>query len=138
MWVKVLAAMLIGTIALSFLTDIYVIEQTYRKAGRAIEHSLDSGIVASGIVEDAQEGIVRLEPTALRDATKREFIRYMNLDDQLENKVLKDSQFDVSVSYFDSIPVVNVKFKTNISFMIPDISYPITVNRNISYESIYK
>lgn len=138
MWVKVLAAMLIGTIALSFLTDVYVIEQTYRKAGRAIEHSLDSGIVESGLVEDAQEGIVRLEPTALRDATKREFIRYMNLDDQLENKVLKDSQFDVSVSYFDSIPVVNVKFKTNISFMIPDISYPITVNRNISYESIYK
>lgn len=138
MWVKVLAVMLIGTIALSFLTDVYVIEQTYRKAGRAIEHSLDSGIVASGIVEDAQEGIVRLELTALKDATRREFIRYMNLDEQLENKVMKDSQFDVSVSYFDSIPVVNVKFKTNISFMIPDISYPITVNRNISYESIYK
>ncbi|MNW32167.1 hypothetical protein D3C74_91030 [compost metagenome] len=138
MWVKVLAVILFGTIALAFLTDLYVIEQTYGKAGRAIEHSIDAGIIHSGIVEDAQEGVVRLEVAALRESVRDEFQDYMHLDDNLENRIMKDSQFDVSISYNDEVPIVNVLFSTSVSFSIPDIDYPITVKRNILYESVYK
>lgn len=138
MWVKILAIMLFGTIGLAFLADLYVIEQTYTDTGRAIGHSIDAGIIRSGIVEDAQEGVVRLEVTALKSAVRDEFQNYLGLDDKLENRIMKDSELDVSISYSDEVPVVNVVFSTKVSFSIPDIDYPVTVKRNILYESVYK
>ena len=138
MWVKLLGLILFGTICLAFLTDLYVIESTYRKAGPAIEHAIDAAIIRAGIVEDAQEGVVRLEVSTLRDAIRSEFQKYMDLDDNLENKIMNDSYLETFISYVDERPIVNVKFNTNVSFTIPEIEYPVTVKRDVSYESVYK
>ncbi|EJW14338.1 hypothetical protein M5X00_24320 [Paenibacillus alvei] len=138
MWFKVIFSIFIGMIAIGFLSDLWVLDRTFNDAGRAIEHSLDAGIIESGIVEDAQQGIVRLEESALRDSTKAAFKRNMKLDQNLENKIMKNSQFDLSKTYIDGVPWIQVEFKTHVTFSFPDVKYPITVNRKIAFESIYK
>ena len=138
MWVKLLGLILFGTICLAFTMDLYVIETTYRKAGPAIEHSIDAAIVRAGIVEDAKEGVVRLEVSTLRDAVRDEFQKYMGLDSNLESEIMKDSQLETFITYHGERPIINVKFNTNVSFTVPEIEYPITVKRDISYESVYK
>lgn len=138
MWFKALFGVLLGIIAIGFLSDMLILDKTYTDSGRAIEHSIDAGIVESGIVEDAQQGIVRLEESALRDATKAAFRRNMNLDDKLENKIMKNSQFDLKKTYVDSVPWIQVEFRTHVTFAFPDVQYPVTVKRKIAFESIYK
>ncbi|WP_268627007.1 hypothetical protein [Paenibacillus alvei] len=138
MWVKVIAVILFGVIGLGFFCDYLVQDMVYSKTGRAIEHSIDAGIIKSGIVEDAKQGIVRLNPSDLKDATRSEFQRYMNLDSALENKVMKDSQFDLRMEYIDGIPWIDVDFYTHVTFAFPDVKYTVRVNRKIAYESVYK
>lgn len=138
MWFKALFGVLIGIIAIGFLSDMLILDKTYTDSGRAIEHSIDAGIVESGIVEDAQQGIVRLEDSALKDATKAAFRRNMKLDEKLENKIMKDSSFDLKKTYIDGIPWIQVEFRTHVSFSLPDVKYPVRVTRKIALESIYK
>lgn len=139
MWMKVLGVILFGILGLALLADLYVIEDIYDSAGRAVEHSIDAGIVRSGIVTDAQHGFVQLEQHALKAATQGEFIRSLKLDSNMENKVMKNSQFDLELKYdTDGIPWVEVVFKTQVSFSLPDIEYPVTVTRKIAYGSMYK
>lgn len=139
MWVKVMGVILFGVLGIALLTDWYVIDRVYDAVGRGIEHSIDAGIVRSGIVTDAQQGVVQLEPEALKAATKSEFIRYLGLSTNLENAIMKDSSFDLKLDYDDNgVPWVQVEFHTKVSFSFPDIEYPVTVNRKVAYESIYK
>lgn len=138
MWMKVIAVILFGTLGLAFVCDLIVIDEVYSKAGRAVEHSIDAGIIHSGIVEDAQQGIVRLNEPDLRDATQTAFRRNMNLDSQLQNKIIKNGRFNLKLDYIDSVPWIQVEFKTDVSFSLPFIKYPITITRKVPYESIYK
>lgn len=138
MWVKILGVILIGTIALGFISDLVVIDHVYSKGGRSIEHSIDAGIIKSGIVEDAQQGIVRLNESELKDATEAEFRHNMDLDSKLENKIMKNSQFNLQLTYVDGIPWIEVEFRTHVSFTLPFIKYPITIRRKIAFESTYK
>lgn len=139
MWIKVLGIIFFGVFAIAFSSDLYVIDYTYNSTGRGIEHGIDAGIIRSGIVVDAQQGIVQLEESSLKDATKSEFMRYMKMDMNLENAIMKNSEFDLNLTYdAEGVPWVQVEFHTRVSFSIPFIDYPVTVNRKIAYESIYK
>ncbi|MEK4108638.1 MULTISPECIES: hypothetical protein [Paenibacillus] len=138
MWMKLWGAILIGTFFFIFSFDTYSVSYLYAKSGRAFEHSIDAGIIESGIVTDAQQGTVTLDEDMLRSAVKREFIRYMNLDPLMENAYMSGSQLDLKISYdSDGIPWIQVEFKTRISYSIKEISYPLSLSRRIAYESIY-
>ncbi|BFH18137.1 hypothetical protein J6TS7_38220 [Paenibacillus dendritiformis] len=138
MWIKAMFSIFIGMIAIGLMSDLWVLDRTYNDSGRAIEHSLDAGIIESGIVDDAQQGIVRLEESALRDATKAAFRRNMKLDQNLENKIMKNSHFELKKTYIDGVPWIQVEFRTHVTFAFPDVQYPVTVKRKIAFESIYK
>lgn len=135
---EIMGAILIGTFFVIFSFDTYSVGYLYAKSGRGFEHSIDAGIIESGIVTDAQQGTVTLDEDMLRSAVKREFIRYMNLDPLMENAYMSGSQLDLKISYdSDGIPWIQVEFKTRISYSIKEISYPLSLSRRIAYESIY-
>ncbi|MGG4108827.1 hypothetical protein AAXB25_33535 [Paenibacillus lautus] len=137
--IKAIGTILFGIIALALITDIVVVNYVHDSSGRAIEHSLDAGIVESGIVLDAQAGIVQLEPSSLKAAVQRQFIDSLNLSTSMENKVMKNSRMDLEMTYDgNDIPWIEVVFHTNVSFAIPGVTHDVTVNRKIAYESIYK
>ncbi|NOU80777.1 hypothetical protein GC101_18095 [Paenibacillus sp. LMG 31459] len=138
MWMKIWGAILIGTLFVIFSCDTYTVKYLYTKSGRGIEQSIDAGIIEAGIVTDAQQGTVTLDENILKNAVKREFIRYMNLDSMMENAYMKNSQLDMSISYdSNGNPWIQVEFRTHISYSIRDISYPLTLSRRIAYESTY-
>lgn len=138
MWIKVLGMILFGVIGIAFLMDLIVVNYSYDSAGRGIEHALDAGIVKSGYVTDAQEGTIDLDEATLIQSTRQEFIRYMKMNNAMENKVMKDTSFEVQLSYDrEGIPWVQVQFHAKVSFSIPGITYPVDVKRKIAYESTY-
>lgn len=137
--IKAYFIMLFGFIGLAFLAGWYVVDSTYQSTGRGIEQGLDAGIIKSGYVEDAQKGYVRLEEKSLQYAVKEAFRKNMNLDSQLENNIMKNSQFQLQLTHdSNGVPWIEVEFHTHVSLFIKQIQYPITVNRKIGYESIYK
>ncbi|GGG06200.1 hypothetical protein GCM10010912_58530 [Paenibacillus albidus] len=139
MWIKVCGAILFGLILIVLVMDLLVVDSVYDSTGRAMEHSIDAGIVRSGIVTDAQQGKVQLEPNALRSATREAFRQALSLSGNLENAVMKDSQFELQLSYdADEVPWIDVVYRTHVSFALPGVQYPVTVHRNIPYESIFK
>jgi hypothetical protein len=139
MWVKLLFIIFFGTIGIAFLCDYFALDYVYSSAGRGIEHSIDAGIIKSGIVVDAQNGIVKLDGSSLETTVKKEFAKYMGMDSNLENKLLKDSNFELSLVYDQNeVPWVHVKFDTRMSFAIRGVEYPVKVNRKIDFESVYK
>ncbi|WP_213428532.1 MULTISPECIES: hypothetical protein [Paenibacillus] len=135
---KIMAIILFGSMGLAFVLDLIVINEVHSQAGRAIEHSIDAGIVYSGKVEDAKQGIVRLDEWALREATRSEFQKNMGLDNHLENKIIKNGQFRLKLDYIEETPLILVEFGGDVSFSLPFLDYPITVQRRVPYESIYK
>lgn len=136
MWIKVLGTILLGVMALAFLSDLYVIDTVYSKAGRSMEHALDAGIVKTTVSDDAQKGTIRVN-AELTAATRQAFRTNMDLDGDLENNILKNSQFELRPHYHGEVPIIEVEFHTNVSFSLPFIQYPITVKRQIDYQSIY-
>lgn len=139
MWMKVFGVMLFGVFGLAFLTDWYVIDTVYDSTGRGIEHSLDASIVKTGIVLDAQQGNVQLQQSQLLSVVKQEFIRNQNLNAEMENSIMKDSDLQLHLEYdADGVPWVTAIFYTKVSFMLPFIEYPVAVNRTIAYEGVYK
>lgn len=138
MWIKVLGMILFGVIGIAFLMDLTIINYSYESAGRGIEHALDAGIIESGYVIDAQEGTVALDEEKLIQSTKQEFIRYMKFNNQMENQVMKDTSFQVQLSYDqEGIPWVQIQFHAKVSFSIPGVTYPVDVKRKIAYESTF-
>jgi len=136
---KWLGVLLFSLLLLSFVTDRYVISYTYESAGRGIEHSIDAGIVKAGIITDAQAGFVQLDEDSLRNTIRSEFIRNMKLNSTMESKYMKQSALEIEINYdANDVPWIQARFKTQVSFSFPWASYPITVNRKIAYESIYK
>jgi hypothetical protein len=139
MWIKVCGAILFGLILIVLVMDLLVVDSVYDSTGRAMEHAIDAGIIRSGIVRDAQQGLVQLEQNALRSATRDAFIRSLSLNAAMENPVLKDSSFELHLTYDSGdVPWIDVVFRTHVSFALPGVAYPVTVHRNIPYESIYK
>ena len=136
---KVFGVMLFGVLGLAVLTDWYVTDTVYDSAGRGIENALDASIVKTGIVLDAQQGNVQLQKSQLLSAVKQEFIRNQNLNTEMENSIMKDSDLQLHLEYdADGVPWVTAIFHTKVSFMLPFIEYPVTVNRKIAYEGVYK
>ncbi|MBA9086492.1 hypothetical protein FHR92_002970 [Fontibacillus solani] len=139
MWIKVLGVILFGTICLAFLCDLIVLDYAYSSAGRGVEHSIDAGIIKSGIVVDAQNGLVQLNKPALQAAAKAEFIKYMGLTGDMENNIMKNSSYELSLVYDENdVPWIEVKFYTHVSFTIRAVEYPVKVNRKIDFVSVYK
>lgn len=139
MWVKLLAVILFGTMGLAFICDWVVLDYTYTSAGRGIEHAIDAGIIKSEIVLDAQNGTVQLQEAALQQAVKNEFVEYMDMDNSMENKIMKHSSFELHLRYDDNnVPWVEVAFNTHVSFAVRGVDYPVQVNRKIDFESVYK
>ncbi|ULO07134.1 hypothetical protein H1230_30065 [Paenibacillus sp. 19GGS1-52] len=139
MWIKVCGAILFGLILTVLIMDFLVVDSVYDSNGRAIEHAIDAGIIRSGIVTDAQQGLVQLEQNTLRAATREAFIQSLHLSSALENPIMKDSSFELKLTYDSSdVPWIDVVFRTHVSFAIPGVTYPVTIHRNIPYESIYK
>ncbi|MEK8212567.1 hypothetical protein [Paenibacillus sp. FSL L8-0463] len=139
MWVKVCGSILFGLILIVLIMDLLVIDSVYDSTGRAIEHSIDAGIVRSGIVTDAQQGKVQLEENALRSSTREAFRVALSLNSSLENPVMKNSQFELQLRYdADEVPWIDVVFRTHVSFALPGVQYPVTIHRNIPYESVFK
>lgn len=139
MWIKVCGAILFGLILTVLIMDFLVVDSVYDSNGRAIEHAIDAGIIRSGIVTDAQQGLVQLEQNTLRAATREAFIQSLHLSSTLENPIMKDSSFELKLTYDSSdVPWIDVVFRTHVSFAIPGVTYPVTIHRNIPYESIYK
>lgn len=139
MWIKVLGAILFGLILVVLVMDLLVVDSVYDSTGRTIENAIDAGIIRSGIVTDAQQGRVQLEQNTLRSATREAFIQSLGLNDAMENPVMKSSSFELHLTYDSGdVPWIDVVFRTHVSFALPGVSYPVTVHRNIPYESIYK
>jgi hypothetical protein len=136
---KVVGIMLFGVIGLAFFTDWYVTDTVYDSTGRGIEHALDASIVKTGIVLDAQQGHVQLQQSQLLTTVKQEFIRNQNLNTEMENSIMKDSDLQLHLEYdANGVPWVTATFHTKVSFMLPFIEYPVTVYRKIAYEGVYK
>jgi hypothetical protein len=136
---KVVGIMLFGVIGLAFFTDWYVTDTIYDSTGRGIEHALDASIVKTGIVLDAQQGNVQLKQSQLLSVVKQEFIRNQNLSVAMENSIMKDSDLQLHLEYdSEGVPWITATFHTKVSFMLPDVQYPVTVNRKIAYEGVYK
>ncbi|WP_338709189.1 hypothetical protein [Paenibacillus amylolyticus] len=136
---KVLGLILIGILVIAFISDYLVVNSVYENSGRGIEHAIDAGIVKAGYVTDAQSGFVQLNQASLDAAIRSEFIRNLKLDATMKNPVMKDTSMDISIDYTSSdVPWISVQFKTNVSFLLPFITYPVTINRSIAYESVYK
>ncbi len=139
MWIKVCGAILFGLILILLVMDLLVLDSVYDSNGRAIEHAIDSGIIRSGIVTDAQQGLIQLEQDTLRAATIQAFIQSQRLSAAMENPIMKDSSFELKLIYDSSdVPWIDVVFRTHVSFALPGVQYPVTIHRNIPYESIYK
>ncbi|MNN70583.1 hypothetical protein D3C81_1864490 [compost metagenome] len=103
-----------------------------------MEHAIDAGIIKSGIVTDAQAGVVQLEASSLASATREVFRESLGLSGSLENPVMKDSTFELTLHYDENeVPWIDVMFTTHVSFVMPGVSYPVRVHRNIPYESTY-
>ncbi|MDN4090915.1 hypothetical protein [Paenibacillus polymyxa] len=140
MWVfKSMFILWVGIAIIILSTDRYVAYAVREHAGRSIEQSLDGGIIASGYVTDAQNGYVQLEEKSLEQAARLLFRKNMNLDSNLENRLMKGSDFKLKLTHdTDGVPWVEVEFHTHVSFFFGDHPYPINVARKIGYESIYK
>ncbi|MGG3278959.1 hypothetical protein [Paenibacillus solani] len=137
--IKSIGTIFFGLIVVALLADWFVVNYVHETTGRAIEHSLDAGIIESGIVLDAQAGVVQLKPDTLKAAVKKNFIDSLNLSGSMENKVMKKSEMSLEMEYDgNDVPWIEVLFHTNVTFAIPGITHDVTVNRKIAYESIYK
>lgn len=137
--IKSIGTIFFGLIVVALLADWYVVNYVHESTGRAIEHSLDAGIIDSGIVLDAQAGVVQLEPGSLKVAVANHFIDSLDLSASMENKIMKNSQLSLEMKYdTNDIPWIEVLFHTDVTFAIPGITHDVTVNRIIAYESIYK
>lgn len=139
MWIVKAMFILWACIILGIVTtDRYIAYAVKENAGRAIEQSLDAGIVAAGHVTDAQNGYVQLDETLLKRTIKETFRDNMNLDLNLENRLMKNTTFELDLVYdADGIPWMEVEFHTTVSFLLPNIEYPVDVARKIDFQSIY-
>jgi len=137
MWIKVCGVILFGMIFLVLIMDLLVVDSVYDSSARAMEHSIDAGIIRSGIVTDAQQGLVQLNQSALHSATRNAFQYALNLSPELENVNMTDSTFILNLSYKNDVPWIDVVFETHVSFALPGVQYPVRIHRNVPYESIY-
>lgn len=130
LWVCIIVGILV--------TDRYIAFAVKENAGRAIEQSLDAAIVAAGYETDAQNGYVQLNETRLKQAAVTTFRQNMNLDSNLENRLMKDTIFTVDLVYDNNgVPWMEVEFHTTVSFLLPNMEYPVDVARRIDFQSIY-
>lgn len=136
--VKVLTVLVVLIFGLSLYVDYHATDLVYERAGRTTEQAIDAGIIKSeGELNDSW-GSVRIDEDVLKKTIRDEFIKSMKLDDNLENRIMKNTTLKVIYKLdADGVAWVNVKFSTHVSLMLKEISHPVDINRSIAFEPTY-
>lgn len=140
---------MLGALLLSILLlDLGMVYITFDKLSRVTEHSLDAALVAGIREEDARLGRLCVDPAEAQDAALKTLRDNLNLDGSLENRIMKDTVFTVTVLQDSSPaqagprPYVEGIVSTRVRVISPRLfgleGIPVTVSRTQFHMSNYR
>jgi len=145
---KTLWAML-GALLLSIIIlDLGMVYITYDKISKVTEQALDAAITAGINPEDAYLGRINIDSVSARDTALAYFRDNLGLDTNLENDILKNTRFLVSVNqdthphHAGTRPYLEGQVSTMVTVISPKLfdsgGIPITVKKTVFHRSTYK
>lgn len=130
---------LIITILLLDLTTVWMVRG---KVISAVEHSLDAALVAGIVSKDVQRGSLLVNEEKGKNFARSYFKKNLKLNNNLENKFLKNTSFTVKFNQDGKRPQVVADIKTYIQAMTPKVlgmkGIPITIHKIQYHISKYR
>ena len=130
---KVPAWMLLGLILSILIMDISKVWMVRNRVITAVEQSLDAALVAGINVNDVRYGKSVIDEAAGYTYARSYFKANLKLNDNLENDLLKDTEYTLTFIQDDDRPKATIEVKTNIQAMSPKLvgldAIPITIHK---------
>ncbi|MBU7007060.1 hypothetical protein [Phosphitispora fastidiosa] len=145
---KTLWAMLGALLISIIILDLGMVYITYDKLAKVTEQALDAAITAGINPEDAYLGRINIDSVSARDTALAYFRDNLGLDTNLENDILKNTQFLISVNqdtdphHAGTRPYLEGQVSTRVTVISPKLfdsgGIPIRVKKTVFHRSTYK
>jgi len=139
---RVPAWMIFGLLISLFIMDVASVWMVRGKIMRAADMALDAALVGGLRDYDAKTGKSFIDEDNGHNLALSYFKKNMNLDGNLENEVLKDTDFELQFEQDGVKPKVTVFIKTTIKAMCPKAvgldGIPVNIKKTQYHISNYK
>lgn len=140
--IKIMGFVYVAFIFLCLGANYFLIDATYYKIEKTLNHALDAAIIKGSVTDDAMRGYVRLDENLSREAAKNTLIDTLKLNGVLENNHYQDASFHLAIEYLGDVPRIEAEYRVHIDFFAGKLvglnGYEIAVKKKTPYLSLYK